>query len=183
MKDFRSFTMVREPLEEIWATLRDRLPEIAARMDDLESVEALERSQEPGGRIRLVNRWNARQRIAPALRGAVGADSISWLDRALWDPSSHTCTWSIAPSVLPGHIECGGATRYEPAMAGRGTRVTFEGRFALRPGFLAGMPAAFEPLARSLVESIFSTMIPRNLARAVSAAAELIAAERGARRP
>jgi hypothetical protein len=148
----------------------------------LESVVTLERTEEPGGRLRLVNRWSARQRVSPALRGAVGVDSISWLDRAVWKAATHTCSWTISPSVLPGHIDCGGATRYEAAMAGRGTRVTFEGTFTLKPGFLGGMPAAFEPMVQSLVESIFSTMIPRNLSRAVGAAAELIAVERGGRR-
>jgi len=178
MKSFGSFTMVRQPLDEVWAAVRDRLPEIAGRLEDLESVVTLERVEEADGRLRLLNCWTARQRIPASLRGVVGADAISWLDRAEWVVASRTCRWSIAPSVLPDHIQCKGSTRYEAAMAGRGTRVTFEGTFALRSGFLAGMPVAFEPTIQGLVESIFSTMIPRNLAKAVNAAADLIAAER-----
>ncbi|OIQ74482.1 hypothetical protein GALL_438680 [mine drainage metagenome] len=87
--------------------------------------------------------------------------------------------WSdFLPALLAGHIDCGGSTRYESAMAGRGTRVTFEGYFNLRPGFAGALPAALEPAAAGFVESIVSTVIPRNLARAVIAAGELIAAER-----
>jgi hypothetical protein len=148
MKPFGSFTMVRQPLDEVWAAVRDRLPEIAGRLEDLESVVTLQHIEEADGRLRLLNRWTARQRIPAPLRGVVGADTISWLDRAEWMGASRTCLWTIAPSVLPDHVQCSGSTRYEPAMAGRGTRVTFEGTFALRSGFLAGMPATFEPTRR-----------------------------------
>ena len=178
MKAFGSFTMVRQPLDEVWVAVRDRLPEIAGRLEDLESVVTLERVEEADGRLRLLNRWTARRRIPAPLRGIAGADAISWLDRAEWVRASRTCLWSITPSVLRDHIQCSGSTRYEPAMACRGTRVTFEGTFALRSGFLAGMPAAFEPTIQALVESIFTTMVPGNLAKAVNAAAEIIAAER-----
>ena len=180
MKTFSSFTMIRHPLEQVWATMRDRLPEIAMQMEDLESIVVVERSVESDGRLRLVNRWNAKQQVPALLENALGGKTIHWIDRAVWDDGLRKCTWSIEPSVLAGHIECGGTTRYEPAMAGRGTRVTFEGYFSLKPGFLDGFPAAFEPTIAGFAETIVSSVIPRNLARAVAAAGQLIATENAA---
>jgi len=177
MKKFQSFTMIRQPLDRVWTAMRNRLPEIAARMEDLDSIVVLERSIEADGRLRFTNRWNAKQEVPAFLQAALGGKAINWIDRALWDDALRQCSWSIEPSVLPGHIECGGTTSYESAMAGRGTRVSFEGYFSLKPGFLEGLPGTFEPAIVAFGETVVSSVIPRNLARAVAAAGELIAAE------
>ncbi len=85
-----------------------------------------------------------------------------------------TCDWSIEPTVLTGHITCEGATRYEPALGGRGTRVAFEGTFDLAPGALGGLAKPLERPLTSFVESVVSTLIPSNLRKIVEGAAALI---------
>lgn len=166
--------MVRQPLDQVWLTMRDRLPEIAATLDDLESIEVIERKAESDNQLLLLNRWNAKLQIPPLLRDKLGVSSIYWLDRALWDDANHVCKWSVEPSVMQGHIECCGTTTYTPAMAGRGTKVTFEGYFTLKPGFLDGLPAVLEPVLSGFVESLVSSLIPHNLSRAVDSAHDLI---------
>lgn len=178
MTPFHSFTMVKQPVDQIWLVMRDQLPRVAGYLDDLESIDLLERSGHADGRMLLVNRWQARQRIPALLRGALGTDVISWIDRAHWDDQRLTCEWTITPSVLPDYIACHGTTRYEPAMAGRGTRVSFDGSFDLKGGFLQRLPAALEPSVRALTENIVSQLIPRNLSKAINAAGELIAVSR-----
>lgn len=174
MSTFHSFTMVKHPRERIWQTLRDHLPVVADLLDDLDSIATLEREQEADGTVVLLNRWQAKQRVPYLLQDAFGTDIIAWLDRARWDDANFLCEWQITPLVLSDHIECHGTTRYEPAMAGRGTRVTFDGSFVVRPGALSQVPAAFESALLGLVENIVSTVIPRNLARAVSCAGRLL---------
>jgi hypothetical protein len=177
MKPFSTFTLLKQPLELVWAAMRDDLPAIAAAMDDLEGVEVLERGLESDGRLRLVNRWTARRKVPAMLQSALGTGTISWLDTAVWDDAARVCEWRIEPALLAGKIECTGRTRYEPAMAGRGTRVTFEGNFQLQPGFLTGAGAAFEPALIGFLETVVATMIPHNLARAVAAAGRRIDAQ------
>jgi hypothetical protein len=175
MKEFSSFTMIRQPVNRMWNTMRDRLPEIGLSLEDLKGIETLERHADDGT-VRLLNRWSAKQEVPSMLRSALGTSSIEWLDHAVWRESEKECVWSIEPSVLKGHIECGGKTRYELAMAGRGTRVTFEGSFNLTPGFAGKLSGGLEPVIARFVESIVVTVIPRSLSRAVHAAADLIAA-------
>ncbi len=177
MKPFSTFTLLKQPLEPVWTAMRDCLPEIAAGMDDLEGVEVLERAVESDGRLRLVNRWTARRKVPAMLQSALGTETIGWLDTAVWDDAARVCEWRIEPALLAGKIECAGRTRYEPAMAGRGTRVTFEGSFQLQPGFLTGAGATFEPALIGFLETVVATMIPHNLARAVAAAGRRIDAQ------
>lgn len=110
------------------------------------------------------------------LSQALGGESIAWLDRAFWRDAEKVREWSIEPVLLDVQIACGGRTYYERAMAGRGTRVRFEGYFDLKPGFARALPTALEPALASFVESFVTTVIPRNLARAVAATGDLIAA-------
>ena len=55
-------------------------------------------------------------------------------------------------------------------MAGRGTRVTFAGELDLKPGLLGSL-AGIEPMVSGFIESIVTTIIPRNLRAVVEAAA------------
>ncbi|HET9931976.1 MAG TPA: hypothetical protein VFQ35_14840 [Polyangiaceae bacterium] len=180
MTNFDSFTMVREPLEVVWTTLRDDLSRVARQLEDLESIDTVEREVSETG-VWLLNRWTARQKVPALLARYLGTDRIAWEDRAFWRDASKCCEWSIRPTLLPEHVECSGVTRYEPVMAGRGTRVSFRGSFTLKPGFGGALPAALEPTIASFAESIISTLIPRNLARAVQVAGQTIAAERAPR--
>ncbi len=165
-------------MELVWIAMRDSLPAIAVEMDDLEGIEVLERTFEPDGRLRLVNRWTARRKVPALLQSALGTDRIAWLDTALWDEAEKICEWRIAPALLAGKIECTGRTRYQPAMASRGTRVTFEGSFLVQRGFLTGAGATFEPAIIGFLETVVATLIPHNLARAVAAAGRHIDAQR-----
>ena len=160
-----------------WVIVRDRLPELGAALDDIKSIVSIEREAAGPGQVRLVNEWRSSQHIPPGLRDRLGASELSWLDRNLWDDADHHCTWGIEPSVLTQHIRCEGSTRYEPAMGGRGTRVTFAGTFDLAPDALAAFAGSLRKPVSAFVESIATTVIPRNVRKVMEAASGLIDAE------
>jgi hypothetical protein len=60
---------------------------------------------------------------------------------------------------------------FAEAMGGQGTRVTFEGEFDLKPGLLGSL-GGVESLVSGFVESVVTTIIPRNLRAVVEAAAK-----------
>lgn len=177
MKEFQSLVVVKHPVDRVWVTVRDRLPELGAMLDDVESIVVFERQAIGSGRVRLVNEWRSSQRIPPMLRDVLGASDLGWLDRNLWDEADHRCTWEIEPSVLTDHVHCAGSTRYEPAMGGRGTRVTFTGTFDLEPRALAVVAGSLQKPVTAFVESIATTIIPRNVRKVMEAASHLIDAE------
>jgi len=176
MKTFRDLVIVKQPLPQVYSMVRDRLPEIAAELDDIAAIVCLEHTRLEDGRHRCTNRWTSSQRIPALLQGHLGAADVSWLDRNEWDDQGHVCTWSIEPSLLAEHIRCTGRTSFEPAMGGRGTRVTLSGEFALAPGALKSLAGPLEQPALACVESIVTVFIPRNLRKVVEAAARASAA-------
>jgi len=169
VKSFRSLAVLKRPHDELWAVMRDHLPEVAPGVADIEEVRELERSSS-GGAVHIVNRWQVRATMPQAIRAMLKLNELAWIDRNTWDEAAYVCTWSIEPCFLTEYIICAGTTSFAPAMGGQGSRVTFEGALELKPGFLP--LGGIEKLVTGFVESVASTIIPRNLRAVVEAAAE-----------
>ncbi len=174
MKSFRTVAVARHPVAQMWTTVRDRLPELAALLDDMESVEVLERAPAGPGVVRLVNRWTSAQRVPALLQSRLGASAIGWIDRNEWNDATRRCDWLIEPTVLTEHIRCSGSTLYEPAMGGRGTRIVFSGQFELAPAALRGLAGPLEQPLTAFIESIVTILVPKNLHRIMDAAGRLV---------
>jgi hypothetical protein len=157
MKTFRDLVVVKHPLDQIWTAVRDRLPELADHLDDIESIACLEHERVDEARHRLVNGWQSTQRIPAVLQSRLGTAEVAWIDRNEWDDRTRTCTWAIEPSVLPEHIRCAGRTIYGPAMGGAVRESGFPANSNWPPGRWRGLPARWsnrsQPLSSRLSPS------------------------------
>lgn len=172
MKPFAAVAVLRIAPDLLCMRIRDRLSEIGEALYDIETIEELERRTETDG-VHIVNRWHARQRVPSLLRERLAVDEISWIDRAVWFDDGTGCDWSIEPSFGGGDITCAGSTRFTEAMGGRGVRVRFDGQLDMAPGFLAAIAGPFHGPVKMLVETIATTLIPKNLRTAAEIAATL----------
>ena len=178
MKSFRSLAVVKRPSSEVFEIVRDRLVDLVPMVDDIKTIEMLERHDLGDGIIEFANRWTAAQRVPDTVARVVETDEIAWIDHNLWSASEMTCRWTIEPCILTEHIHCAGMTTSEPAMGGRGCRVTLEGTFDLAPAALARFSGALRRPATSLIESMVSTIIPRGTRKLAEAAVELSTLDR-----
>ncbi len=176
MKSFSTLVVVRQPADRVFATVRDRLAEIATHVDDIASIVEVERTATDSDLVHIVNEWRSAQRVPELIATSIGVAEVAWIDRNEWDAATQVCRWSVEPLVFTDHVTCRGTTTYEPAMAGRGARVTVSGEFNLAVGAFGGMTALRRPVG-AFVESIVSTMIPRNARKVIEAAAALLAVE------
>lgn len=172
MTPFATLVVLRAPADQLMLNLRDRLPEIAPALKDVESIEELERS-ETAESILVVNRWRARQRIPVFLQDKLGGSEISWIDRASWSRAQQSCRWQIEPSVGGDAIQCSGTTRFEPAMGGRGARAYFEGELSVDPAFVGAVVGPLRGPVTALLQSIVTTLIPANFRAAAEGASRL----------
>jgi hypothetical protein len=171
VKTFRSLVVLKCPHQELWTTMRDHLVDFAASIADIEEIRQLQRTEDADGVVHITNAWRVRQQMPAIVRSVLQAGELRWIDRNSWDFRTATCAWTIEPDFLAEYITCAGVTSFAPAMAGRGTRVTFEGGLELRPGVLGSSLAGAEKLLSGFVESIVTTVIPRNLRGVAEAAA------------
>ena len=171
MKSFRNIVVLKRSQQELWTIMRDHLITFSGSIADIAEVRELARTTDGDGVVHIVNEWRARQQIPAAIRAILKTDDVSWTDRNTWDAACHTCRWTIEPGFLAEHIACSGQTVFAAAMAGQGTRVTFEGELEFKPGMLGSSLGGVERLLSGFIESIVTTVIPRNLRAVVEAAA------------
>jgi hypothetical protein len=171
LKTFRNLVVLKRPCQELWTIMRDHLVDFAGQIADIKSIRQIERTATANGVVHIVNEWCVQQQVPALIRPIVKTSELSWIDRNTWDANTHICSWTIEPQFLTEHISCSGQTGFTAAMAGQGTRVTFEGGLDLKPGLLGGAFTGAETLLAGFLESIVTTVIPHNLRSIVEAAA------------
>lgn len=173
MKSFRTIVMLRCPVGALWSTMRDRLPELARDLSDIESVTELSRRKEGSSRTFIDNEWRVRYQLPAFARSFLGTSGLGWIDRNTWNDDTNTCDWTIEPFFMRDQISCSGRTVFGPAMGGQGSRVVLEGSLDLNEGFARmRLGAVTRPLS-GVVETIVTTALPKNFRGVLEAAAKL----------
>ncbi len=173
MKNFRSLVVLKRPRQELWTIMRDHLADFAARIGDVREIRHIKRTAGPDGIVHIVNEWRMRHQVPASIRSMLKIGDIGWIDRNSWNDATGTCFWTIEPSFLGEYIACSGETTFTDAMAGRGTRVMFSGTLDLRPDLLGSL-GSMKSMVSGFVESIVTTIIPRNLRAVAEAAAAFV---------
>ncbi len=177
MKPFKSVAIVKHPIEQVWLTVLNRLPDLVPFMEDMEKISQLKREDLPYGVTRLDNLWQAKPmlRLSPGSSTATGQglqlkpEMFAWIDRAEWRPQDHACHWQIESRFMPDALKCWGVTSYEPAIGGRGTRVTFEGKLGMSTGTLLPGLGFLDGSLMSGFETLASSLIPKNMRKMTEA--------------
>ena len=66
--DFEVVDYLPFPLERVYPTMRDKLPDLVPYLPDIKSITVVEREDLGEGRLRLVSQWMAENRIPRASR-------------------------------------------------------------------------------------------------------------------
>ena len=174
MKTFKTMIVVKHPKPVVWETMRDRLTEMAPFLDDVSSIKQLDRKDLANGGVLLINLWKADIEIPEAIRSILHASDVSWLDRAEWFEPRSRCEWQIEPQFFTEHIKCSGTTLFEPAIGGRGSRITFEGIIDITLNSIPGVPNFMLGTATKAIESLVTTLIPKNFQKMATAMSNLL---------
>src|ERR1700688_3188505 len=140
MKPFKTLVVAKHAPDLVWKTIRDRLPELVQLIDDIDEVTIGSRKSRPDGSMVLVNEWRANVRIPSVLSSVLSKDMLVWTDRAEWREKTRECHSQIEPHFRPGMMVCEGPTSYQPAMGGRGSRLSFQGLLEVKRAELLPVP-------------------------------------------
>ena len=175
LKTFRSLVVLKRPQPELWAGCGIICADFAGQIADIEEIREIERTTDSRRRGAYRERV-AREATGPRRDALDPEDQRTELDR-----SQHLgCQTPSAPgpsSPLSDRTHrLFRPHQFADAMAGQGTSVTFEGEFDLKPGLLGSLGSMESP-ASGFLESIVTTVIPRNLRAVVEAALRSAPAE------
>jgi len=174
MKPFRTVEIVKAPIDEIWCAIRDRLDQLVPLLDDIASVTVEYRDELPDGTVNLVNIWRAKANIPAVLHSIIKPEYLAWTDRAGWILAKRECNWNIELHFDRERTRCHGSTIFEPALGGRGTRISFAGEFGMTAKGMKGVPSMLESTVEGAVEAFVTSLIPRNFRKLVQVAANVV---------
>jgi hypothetical protein len=151
---------VSHPPDLVFRTHRDRLPETAAFLDEVERVECRSTTEHASGVVEQVHLWFGSPRVLPVLlRPFVPAHLLRWRQRTLWDPVARVARWEIDVPGLGTAVESRGTNQYALAPDGRWTRLAIEGELSFRPERLEGLEKAVPPGTAPMVEKAAVSLI------------------------
>jgi hypothetical protein len=157
---FRSESFIAHPVQEVFRTYRDRLPEVVPYLDDISAVNVLKRD-EKGGLVELHNEWVSQREIPKAAAAILKPEHLRWDDYATWDESKLACTFEIRTRAFRDAVRVTGGDTFE-AVPG-GTKVILSGDFHLDIQAIPGVPSFLAKTLLPQVEKFIVGLIQPNL--------------------
>lgn len=147
--------------DEVFATYRDRLPELIDYLPNIRGIEVTERSEPSDGDVKLVNEWTGGGDIPKVVRSVIKESMLRWTDHATWHETNYTTDWRIDIHAFPGALACHGTNRYQE-VAGA-TRLVIAGTLTCDASKVPGVPGFLVNKVGSSVEKFLVGKIAPNL--------------------
>ena len=172
----RSESVLHHAIEIVYATYRDRAPEIASFIPDIREIRVLSREELPTG-LALVNLWTSSRDVPRVAASVLKAEHLSWEDHAIWDDTRREVVWRMIFPALPGRVTCSGTNAFFADGPDR-TRVSLNGELRIDLRNLPGLPDFIARSAGPAVERFIVELITPNLKQVNASLEKFLDAQR-----
>ena len=161
---FENVDAVDHPVEEVFHLLRDDMTSLVPYLPDVQEIVVLEREDQAGGSVRIVNLWRGSGSQVPALvQKFMKAEWLSWKDHAVWHTEgTRRAEWRLEPNVGGKLFECTGQTSVLEDGPGR-TRIKIQGDLRVYPERFPGVPRLLAGKVRGSIESFVVGLLTPNM--------------------
>ncbi len=160
--EIKSNDVVEFPIDLVFTTLRDNLPEFASTIPNVKKVEVNSRDEVDDHTVRLVSRWYGKGEIPKVVRSVVKPEMISWLDTAVWDEKEHTCRWELETYFFKENVKCAGVNYYRAKGKGK-TEIEITGNLEVTVRGIRGVPRLLERKIQPQIEKFIVKLVTPNL--------------------
>jgi hypothetical protein len=158
----RTHSLIRHPIDRVYSTYRDRLPELAGYIPDVAEIRVASREMTEAG-VKLHNVWVSNREIPSYARRIVKPEMLAWDDLADWRDADRVCDWTIQVRVFRESVDCRGQTVFTERDAG--TEVRIEGDFHIDLRQIPGVPKLLAGGLAPRVEKFIVSLVTPNLER------------------
>jgi len=167
--DFKSVSILKHPVDIAWNTMLNAMPEIGERVDELESITETERYTDEKGAIKVVSIWKAKPKLPDLVMKYIKPEMLVWDDTAVWLPSERKIEWEIKSHHFHEQMQCHGTTTFEPAMGGKGCRLTFFGSLQWNGKIVSSGLGFVDHTITKAAEGVLTQIIPSNFRKITDA--------------
>lgn len=170
----QSESVIVHPVARVFEAYRDRLPEVAAYLDDIREI-VVHKREEQGDVVVLHNVWASDKEIPAVARRFIKPEHLFWDDHARWHEVDTRCEWTIATRAFSEAFSCSGQTRL--VAEGSSTRVVLDGELTIDVAKIGGVPRFLAKTIGPQVEKFIVGLIKPNLERTNDAIAAFLDAQ------
>ena len=176
--NFNSVSVVKHPIDRVWTIMRDDLPNLMDLLEDIEgiTVELYEKKEHI---CKVVNIWKASPPLPQSIASRVAPDMFVWTDSAEWNEKKMECRWSIELHHFRDRVHCSGTTKFDTAMGGRSTKITFSGNIEWINKNTSSITNFLEETIYHTIEPLIKNLIPRNFRKITMAITKRLDANSG----
>ena len=167
--NIKTVCVIKHPIESVWFTMRDELPNLINLLEDIESITVQLYKNKNSAITEVVNVWAASPKLPKVLSKKLDPKMFIWTDYAKWNNDKLECVWRIVPHHFSDKANCAGSTKFENALGGRGTKVTFSGNIDWNNQNHAGLSGILEDAVRKGIEVFVQSLIPKNFRKITGA--------------
>ena len=155
-----SESSIAHPVARVFDAYRDRLPEVAAYLEDIREIKVLSRDEE-GDVTRLHNEWASDKDVPAIAAKFIKPEHLLWDDFAVWHASETRCTWEIKTRAFTEAVRCTGETAL--VSDGERTRVALRGELSIDTSAIAGIPKFLAGRITPQIEKFIVSLVTPNL--------------------
>jgi hypothetical protein len=160
--EFKTIAMLKFEHSLLWNAMLNHMPEIGAGIDDLESIIEKERLAIDHNTLKVVNEWRAKPNLPAIVTKHIKPEMLSWTDTGMWDEKKKVVQWQISSHHFGKQMECEGSTLFEPAMGGKGTRISFSGNLQWKTDKISFGLGVLDSTVLKVADSVLGQLIPAN---------------------
>ncbi|MEM7151622.1 MAG: DUF2505 family protein [Myxococcota bacterium] len=171
----QSESVIAHPVASVFEAYRDRLPEVAAYLDDIREIVVQARDEQDGV-VTLHNVWASDKEIPSVAKKFVKPEHLFWDDHAKWFTADQRCEWKIVTRAFTEAFSCSGQTRL--VAEGESTRIVLDGELSVDVSKVKGIPRFLARTIGPQVEKFIVSLIKPNLERTNVAIGEFLDAQK-----
>lgn len=156
-----SESKISHPQPIVYAAYRDRLPEIAAYMDDIKEIRVIERD-DGDGVVKIHNEWISDRDVPRFARAFIKPEMLRWDDHAEWKDDEGKVYWTLKLRVFTEQVTCGGTNSFVKVDDGT-TKVLLEGDLDIDLKNIPGVPKLLAGGIKPQLEKFIVSLITPNL--------------------
>ncbi len=157
----QSESRIHHPLDVVYASYRDRLPEIAPYTPDIKEIVVHSREDTEVG-AKIHNEWRAERELPRMVQGLVTPDMLRWDDFAQWNDGEHHVDWVLRIPAFPDQVRCMGRNAFF-ADGDAATRVVLSGDLEINLKNVPGVPRIMAKRIAPMIETFIVKLITPNL--------------------
>ena len=161
---FQCLDDVSQPAQKVFELLRDHQQDLVPYLNDVEEIIVLERKDQDGGKVNIINLWRGSNAKAPAVvQKFLSPDLLSWKDHAVWHTEPPLrAEWRLEPKIGGSLFECDGVTTMLENGEGA-CKIQVKGDLRIYPERMPGVPKFLAGRLKSKIEAFVVRLLVPNL--------------------